>query len=109
LIAASFEDYGLTPLEAAAHGKPTAALRWGGFLDTVVEHQTGIFFDAPTAAAISEAVVRLANEPFSATAIRRHAGAYAEDAFVRRLKTIVAAEAEQKLAQDRRPVLAEAG
>ena len=37
LVAASYEDFGLTPLEAASFGKPTAALRWGGFLDTTVE------------------------------------------------------------------------
>jgi len=29
LVAISHEDYGLTPLEAAAFGKPTVALRWG--------------------------------------------------------------------------------
>ena len=45
LVAASYEDFGLTPIEAAAFGRPTAALRWGGFLDTVVEGTTGLFFD----------------------------------------------------------------
>ena len=41
LVAASYEDFGLTPLEAASFGLPTAALRWGGFLDTIVEGVTG--------------------------------------------------------------------
>ena len=36
-VAASYEDFGLTPLEAAGFGRPSAVLRWGGFLDTVVE------------------------------------------------------------------------
>lgn len=89
LIAASFEDYGLTPLEAAAHGKPTAALRWGGYLDTVREGETGIFFAEPSADAIREAVNRLATYPFSSTAIRAHAMIYSEDAFIRRLRAIV--------------------
>ena len=40
LVAASHEDFGLTPLEAACFGKPTAALRWGGFLDTLEEEKT---------------------------------------------------------------------
>ena len=48
LVAASYEDFGLTPVEAAAFGRPTAALRWGGFLDTIVEGTTGCFFDEPT-------------------------------------------------------------
>ena len=50
LVAASYEDFGLTPLEAAAFGKPTAALRFGGFLDTVSEGETGVFFDDARAA-----------------------------------------------------------
>ena len=43
LIAASYEDFGLTPFEAASFGKPTAALRWGGFLDTIEEARTGVY------------------------------------------------------------------
>lgn len=92
LIAASFEDYGLTPLEAAAHGKPTVALRWGGYLDTVVEGKTGMFFDAPTSEAIQDAVVRLAENRFSPAVIRQHAARYSEDVFIARLQAIVVEE-----------------
>ena len=52
LVAASYEDFGITPLEAAAFGLPVAALRWGGFLDTVRDGETGVFFDQPDAEAI---------------------------------------------------------
>ena len=48
LVAPALEDYGLTPLEAAAYGKPTLALGAGGYLDTVVPGRTGLFFDQPT-------------------------------------------------------------
>lgn len=95
LIAASFEDYGLTPLEAAAHGKPTVALRWGGYLDTVIEGTTGIFCEAPTVEAIREAVIGLANHSFSPAAIRAHAALYSEDAFIARLRAIVSGHGEQ--------------
>ena len=60
VIAASHEDFGLVPLEAAAFGKPTAALRWGGFLDTIVEGRTGVFFDEAEPPEIA-AAVRLIN------------------------------------------------
>ena len=53
LIAAAFEDFGLTPVEAAAFGTPSIALRYGGYLDTVVEEGTGLFFDRPEPAAIA--------------------------------------------------------
>lgn len=92
LVAASFEDYGLTPLEAAAHGKPTAALRWGGYLDTVRDGETGIFFDEASAGAIRDAVRRLLIQPFRPTTIRAHAAMYSEETFIQRLKAIVAGD-----------------
>ena len=48
VVTASHEDFGLTPLEGLAFGKPTAAMPVGGFLDTIVEGETGVFFDGPT-------------------------------------------------------------
>jgi glycosyltransferase involved in cell wall biosynthesis len=92
LIAAAYEDYGLVPLEAASFGKPTAALHWGGFLDTVIDGRTGVFFEAPTPAAIAEALSRLKTTPFDADTIRQHAAQYSEDRFINRLRDIVAAE-----------------
>ncbi len=59
VVAASYEDFGLTPIEAAVFGKPSAVLRWGGFLDTVSENQSGVFFDEPTAPEVSGALDRL--------------------------------------------------
>jgi glycosyltransferase involved in cell wall biosynthesis len=97
LVAASYEDFGLTPLEAAVFGKPSAALRWGGFLDTVVEGETGIFFDEPEPAAIREAVRASLRENWSVETLERHAAAFSERRFVDRLREIVsgAAEAER--------------
>ena len=47
LMAAAYEDFGLTPLEAAAFGRPAAVLAAGGYLDTVIDGQTGVFFTEP--------------------------------------------------------------
>jgi glycosyltransferase involved in cell wall biosynthesis len=59
VVAASYEDLGLTPIEAAAFGRPSAVLRWGGFLDTVEEGRTGVFFDRPDPEAIADGVRRI--------------------------------------------------
>ena len=56
VIAASREDFGLTSVESAAFGKPIAALRWGGFLDTIEEGRSGVFFDHPEPEEIAIAV-----------------------------------------------------
>lgn len=89
LVAASYEDYGLTPLEAASFGKPVAVLRWGGFLDTVVEGDTGVFFDRPEPSAVRDVLHRLARERWDGARIRAHAGRYSEAGFTARLQDLV--------------------
>lgn len=89
LIAASHEDFGITPLEAAAFGVPVAALRWGGFLDTVREGETGLFFDSPDSDAIRDAVVRLLDRGWDRAVLRAHAGTFSEARFAARLTSVV--------------------
>jgi glycosyltransferase involved in cell wall biosynthesis len=86
LVAASYEDFGLTPVEAMAFGKPVAALRKGGYLDTVVDGVTGLFFDEPRPDAIAEALGRLSAAAFDAERIRQHSSAFSLDVFVTRLR-----------------------
>ena len=92
LVAASHEDFGLTPVEAASFGKPTAALRWGGFLDTIVEGTTGVFLDQPQPRPIAEAVDLLSETRWSSEALRAHAERYSAERFTRRIEAVVAEE-----------------
>lgn len=50
------EDFGIVPLEAMAAGRPVIAYRGGGALETVLEGETGIFFDSQDADSLLEAV-----------------------------------------------------
>lgn len=81
LIAASHEDFGLTPLEANAFGVPVLALRSGGYLDTVVEGVSGLFFDTADPTQIAAAVRRLADHPLPAAPIREHVERFGMDRF----------------------------
>lgn len=51
------EDFGITPVEALASGKPVIALGRGGVLETVPA-SGGFFYDEPTPEGIAEAVAR---------------------------------------------------
>lgn len=89
LVAASHEDFGLTPLEAGTFGKPVLALRWGGYLDTVVQDVTGFFFDTPAAPAIANAVTRMRGTALAPDRIRGHAASFSERRFIERLQAAV--------------------
>jgi len=56
LIFPGVEDFGITPLEAMASGRPVIAYGEGGVLESVVESKTGFFFREQTAEALASAV-----------------------------------------------------
>jgi glycosyltransferase involved in cell wall biosynthesis len=92
LVAASYEDFGLTPLEAAAHGKPSVVLRAGGFLDTVSEAETGIFFDDLDPANIARAVRAALATPWDEQVLVRRSELFSVERFVDKMRSIVAEE-----------------
>jgi len=89
LVTASYEDFGLTPVEAAAFGRPTAALRWGGFLETIAEGETGVLFDEPEPAAIAAAIDDLVRTPWSEAALTGHAESFGPSHFLDALAAVV--------------------
>jgi len=56
------EDFGLTPIEAQACGRPVIAFGKGGALETVVHDKTGVFFYPQTPDALARAVFRFVEE-----------------------------------------------
>ncbi|MFZ2473306.1 MAG: glycosyltransferase [Methanothrix sp.] len=46
ICTAQDEDFGLTPLEAMASGKPVVAVNEGGFKETIVQGKTGLLVEA---------------------------------------------------------------
>ncbi|MHB8290777.1 MAG: glycosyltransferase [Acidimicrobiales bacterium] len=95
LLTASYEDFGLTPLEAAAFGSPTAAPRMGGFLDTIIDGRTGIFFERPDAGLLAQAMERVEETKWLEGTLVEHARSFSESEFAARLQEIVAAEASE--------------
>lgn len=85
VMSASYEDFGLTPIEAAAYGKPSIVLRWGGFLDTIRHGETGIYFDQPVPDLVRAAVIESRKKVWDSEAIKRQAERFSEEHFVARL------------------------
>ena len=88
-MSAAYEDFGLAPLEAASFGRPAVTLRAGGFLDTVVEGETGVFFDEPEPGALSQALAAAMSRCWDPQRIRAHAEGFSEERFIAQLRQIV--------------------
>jgi glycosyltransferase involved in cell wall biosynthesis len=70
VIATALEDFGLVPVEAAACGTPSIAFRAGGYLETVREGVSGVFFPDQTPGSVMSAVARFTSIQFNPIKIR---------------------------------------
>lgn len=80
------EDFGMAPLEVAAAGRPTIAFRAGGAKETVIEGQTGLFFDQQTPESLMDAIERFEREEWSPSAIRAQAEGFSVPVFQDRMR-----------------------
>lgn len=89
LASASYEDLGLTPIEASQVGTPAAVLRWGGFLETVTDGVNGFFFDQPEPMQIASTIAAAMSRQWDEDAVRAQAASFQPEAFRSRLREIV--------------------
>jgi glycosyltransferase involved in cell wall biosynthesis len=61
LIYTAEEDFGIVPVEAMASGRPVLAYGRGGVLDSIVPHETGLFFHRQDAEALIESLEQFEN------------------------------------------------
>jgi len=79
------EDFGITPLEINAAGRPVIAYRAGGATETVLEGETGLFFDDPTSDSLAATVKDFETHQWNRNVLRKHAESFGQDVFASRL------------------------
>jgi len=92
LALAEDEDFGITPVEAMAAGRPVIAFRGGGYLETVVEGKTGLFYDKPNLASLIEAINKFeetTKKTISSQACRQQAEKFSKEKFKRQVKELI--------------------
>jgi len=89
VVAAEEEDFGITALEAQAYGKPVIALYSGGFRETIIDNQTGLFFGRPSVPSIKHALIRFESVKFEPTACYDNAAKFSKDRFKKEFRSLV--------------------
>jgi glycosyltransferase involved in cell wall biosynthesis len=94
------DDFGIAPVEAMSFGRPVIALRRGGATETVIEGETGEFFDEPVVEVLADAVRRFQqNEKSYDTAkIRAQAEKFSKDRFVKNIERVIGGILEKEIA-----------
>jgi glycosyltransferase involved in cell wall biosynthesis len=80
-ILPGLEDFGISVVEAQACGRPVVAFRGGGATETVVEGETGVFFDRQEAPALKDALLAADRTRWDPERIRAHALTFSEARF----------------------------
>lgn len=75
------EDFGITPVEAQACGTPVIAYGRGGATETVLDGQTGVFFEEQTVDGLIEAVQRFEKMNMSSSDCRMNAEKFSIERF----------------------------
>jgi glycosyltransferase involved in cell wall biosynthesis len=83
------EDFGITPVQAQAAGRPVIAYAGGGALDTVIPGQTGELFYEQTVDSLAALMAGFDATRYDSALIRRHAERFDSQVFQRQISAYV--------------------
>lgn len=84
------EDFGIVPVEAMGHGVPVIAHKSGGPRETILDGETGVFFEKLTTEGLIEAIEKFQKMTFSAQKLYKHAQTFSVEHFNTQIMELVA-------------------
>ncbi len=95
LIFPGEEDFGITPVECMASGRPVVAYGAGGALETVIDGETGLFFPQQTVDSLVHALEEIDSLCFDPAALQSRASCFDTSVFEKQILTLVAEALEE--------------
>ncbi|MBI3485508.1 glycosyltransferase [Candidatus Daviesbacteria bacterium] len=89
IVASEDEDFGITAVESMASGTPVIAVKAGGYLETVIENKTGIFFEKASAESLMEALEKFDQSKFKAEDLKKHSEKFSKERFKKEILDLV--------------------
>lgn len=83
------EDFGITPVESMAAGRPVIAFRKGGAIETVIDGETGIFFDEQSKEEIADTTLNFDHTKFDPIRIRKRAEEFSLNIFRKKIHSYI--------------------
>ena len=90
-VYSAVEDFGIAPIEAQAAGTAVIGFRKGGLLETVIEGETGLFYDEQTPESLINAVNQFESSglQFDADRMHQHAAQFSKQRFKEEIQAYV--------------------
>lgn len=89
LALAEDEDFGITPVEAMGAGTPVVAYRGGGYKETIIDGETGVFFDELSTGSLIAAMKKLEAVEISEERCRQRAQDFSKRVFVEAMSKLI--------------------
>lgn len=89
------EDFGITPLEAMASGRPVIAYAVGGATETIIPNETGVFFNEQNWETLYDTLLNFDSEHWDSERIRDHAASFDTIIFKNKIKDYVTERYEE--------------
>lgn len=83
------EDFGITPIESMASGRPVIAYKKGGATETIVEDMNGEFIKTQTWEELADHLIRFDNKRYDPYRIKQFAEQFGRERFKREMKEFV--------------------
>ncbi|HWA52422.1 MAG TPA: glycosyltransferase [Patescibacteria group bacterium] len=89
IVAQKDEDFGITAIESQITGTPVIAYRGGGYLESVIENKTGIFFDELTIDSLSKAISKFEKIKWNKKTIQDNAKKFSKEKFKQKIRSFI--------------------
>ena len=102
LALAEDEDFGITPVEAMLAGTPVIAYRGGGYLETIIDGKTGLFFNQLNSDSLIKTIKKFETMKFDKKVCQQQAQKFSKAIFQKTITAFVSSklkEHQQKYAR----------
>lgn len=89
IVASEDEDFGIVPVESMAAGTPVIAVKAGGFLETVIEGKTGVFYEKAAAEDLMEVLEKFDESKFKASECQKQAEKFSKERFKKEILELI--------------------